>query len=79
MSAEDSLALCMLLILAISAATLTTILYSLMKNAGKRDELAELMAEQDESEPQEKPKGEYAGAEDEESQPWEREADWWRE
>lgn len=77
MSAEDSLAICMLLILAVSAATLMTILFSMMKNAGKKDEIAELMAESEE-ESRDEPKGEYVGGDDEENQPWEREADWWR-
>jgi len=79
MSAEDSLAICMLLILAISAATLMTILFSLMKNAGKKDELAELLAEEEKEEkPREKPKGEYAGGDEDDAQPWEREPDWWQ-
>ena len=77
MSAEDSLAICMLLILAISAGTLMTILYSMMKNAGKKDEIAELMAESEEEE-RDEPKGEYAGGEEDEAQPWERDGDWWR-
>lgn len=76
MSAEDSLAICMLLILAISAGTLMTILFSMMKNAGKKDEIAELMADEDLEE--DLPKGKFAGGEDEESQPWERDGDWWR-
>lgn len=68
----------MLLILAISAATLMTILFSLMKNAGKKDELAELLAEEEKDESGEDPKGEYAGGEEDEAQPWERDPDWWQ-
>lgn len=79
MSAEDSLAVCMLLILAVSAATLLTILFSLMKNAGKKDELAELMAEgDDEDADPETPEGKMAGGEEGGGDPWERDADWWQ-
>jgi len=70
----------MLVILAISAGTLMTILFSLMRNAGKKDEIAELLAEEEKEKEKEdeKPKGEYAGGEDDDSQPWEKEADWWQ-
>ena len=75
MSAEDTLAVCMLLVLLIAAGTLTTILFSMMRNAGKKDELADLLKADEaptglESEP--------AGPNEESSQPWEKEADWWR-
>ena len=67
----------MLLILAVSAGTLMTILFSLLKNAGKRDEIAELMAEEEEAEP--KPReGKVSGAEPGEAEPWEKDVDWWR-
>ncbi len=75
MSAEDTLAVCMLLVLLIAAGTLTTILFSMMRNAGKEDELADLLKDDEaptglESEP--------AGPDEESSQPWEKDADWWR-
>ena len=47
MSAEDKLAVCMLLVLLIAAGTLTTILVSLMRNAGRKDELAELLKDEE--------------------------------
>ena len=78
MSAEDSLAVCMLVILAVSAATLMTILFSLLKNAGKKDEIAELMAEEEEEAAEENPKGKVAGSEEDYSEPWEKGADWWK-
>lgn len=68
----------MLLILTVSVATLMTILFSLMKNAGKRDEIAELMADEDEEPDEERPEGKVAGGGEDERQPWERDADWWR-
>jgi len=73
MSAEDSLAVSLLVILAVGGGTLMTILYSLLKNAGNRDELEELLKEDDE-----KPIGETAGGDEEAGQPWEKESDWWK-
>jgi hypothetical protein len=67
----------MLLILAVSAATLMTILFSLLKNAGKKDEIAELMAEEEELEP-EAPKGKVTGGDNADAAPWEKDADWWQ-
>ncbi|MDG2400828.1 MAG: hypothetical protein P8M04_09670 [Akkermansiaceae bacterium] len=69
MSAEDTLAVCMLLVLLIAAATVMTILFSVMRNAGKQDDLAELLKD---DEPSTEVESEPAG------QPWERDADWWR-
>ena len=78
MSAEDSLAVSMLVIFALAGASLMTILFSLVRNAGQKDELAELMAEEvDDS--SRKPSGELAGHSDGEAQPWEQDADWWKE
>lgn len=76
MSAEDALAVSMLVIFGISGITLLTILCSLMRNAGKKDELAELMAEEPDFE--DEPETEPVGGEAEEKQPWEKEADWWK-
>ena len=75
MSAEDTLAVCMLVVLLIAAGTLTTILFSMMRIAGRKDELADLLKDDEaptglESAP--------AGHNEESSQPWEKEADWWR-
>ncbi len=75
MSAEDTLAVCMLLVLLIAAGTLTTILVSLMRNAGRKDELAELLKDEETSTELEI---EPAGPEEESGQPWEKDADWWR-
>ncbi len=74
MSAEDSLAVSLLVILVIAAVTLMTILYSLFKNAGKRDELEELLADDEEDR-----KEELAGGETETREPWEKDSDWWKE
>lgn len=75
MSSEDALAVSMLVILAIAGATLLTILYSLLKNAGKKDELEELLADEEPAfEGQEGP----AKGQDKPSQPWEKEGDWWK-
>lgn len=54
-----------------------TIFYSLFKNAGKRDELEELL---DDKEDKEEPdlKEELAGGEAETREPWEKDSDWWR-
>ena len=68
----------MLVILAISAGTLLTILFSLLKNAGKKDEIAELMAEEEEKEEATDPEGKVAGGEPDQREPWERDADWWQ-
>ncbi len=76
MSAEDSLAVSMLVILAIAGATLMTIFFSLLRNAGKKDELEELLRE--EPEVSDDPEAEPAGGEPESRQPWEKDADWWR-
>jgi len=76
MSAEDTLAVCMLIVLLVAAGTVMTILFSMMRNAGKKDELAELLKEE-ETTPE--PEGEPAGPDEEPSQPWEKQADWWRE
>lgn len=76
MSAEDTLAVCMLIVLLVAAGTVMTILFSMMRNAGKKDELAELLKEE-ETAPE--PEGEPAGPDEEPSQPWEKQADWWRE
>ena len=75
MSSEDTLAVSMLVILVIAATTLLTILYSLVKNAGKKDELEELLAEdEDVFEDREEP----ANGKDEPRQPWEKDGDWWK-
>lgn len=76
MAAEDTLAVCMLIVLLVAAGTVMTILFSMMRNAGKKDELAELLKEE-ETAPE--PEGEPAGPDEEPSQPWEKQADWWRE
>ncbi len=77
MSAEDTLAVCMLLVLLISAGTLATILFSMMRNAGRKDELADLLKEDDTSS---EPEIEPVGTDEELGQlPWEKDADWWRE
>ncbi len=75
MSAEDTLAVCMLVVLLIAAGTVTTILFSMMRNAGKKDELAGLLENE---EPGQEPEGEPAGPDEEPGQPWEKDADWWR-
>jgi len=66
----------MLVILAIAGTTLTTILYSLMKNAGKKDELEDLLADEGEEEGEgwEEP----VKGEDKPRQPWEKDGDWWK-
>ena len=61
----------MLVILALAFGTLLTIFYSLKKNAGKTDELEELLAEIDE--PKKAPPGEPAS-----DRTWEKDADWWK-
>lgn len=76
MSAEDSLAVCLLAILVLAGATLTTILFSLMRNAGKEDDLSGLLEEDDES--PEPPKRKSNGDGSEERQAWERDSDWWK-
>lgn len=77
MSAEDTLAVCMLLVLLISAGTLATILFSMMRNAGKKDELADLLKDDEASS---EPEIEPVGPDEESGQlPWEKDADWWRE
>ena len=79
MSAEDTLAVCLLVILAIAGATLATLLYSLWKNAGKKDELEELLADEGADEDKFNKKGAPAGGDGEMSEPWEKAADWWKE
>ena len=76
MSAEDTLAVCMLVILALAGVTLMTILFSLIKNAGKKDELEDLLSEEEETyeDPVKEPAGEDEGA----AQPWEKDSDWWK-
>ena len=77
MSAEDTLAVCMLFVLLISAGTLLTILFSMMRNAGRKDELADLL--KDDEAPTD-PEIEPVGPDEESGQlPWEKDADWWRE
>lgn len=76
MSAEDTLAVCMLLVLLVAAATVMTILFSMMRNAGKQDDLAELMEDE---EPSIELESAPAGPDEESGQPWEKDADWWRE
>ena len=77
MSAEDTLAVCMLFVLLISAATLLTILFSMMRNAGRKDELADLLKDDEAST---EPEIEPVGPDEESGQlPWEKDADWWRE
>lgn len=66
----------MLVILGLSGVTLMTILLSLFRNAGKKDELEELLAE--EPEPEDEPEPEIVGGDGEEKQPWEKDADWWQ-
>ena len=77
MSAEDTLAVCMLIVLLISAGTLLTILFSMMRNAGRKDELADLLKDDEAST---EPEIEPVGPDEESGQlPWEKDADWWRE
>ena len=77
MSAEDTLAVCMLFVLLISAGTLLTILFSMMRNAGRKDELADLLKDDEAST---EPEIEPVGPDEETGQlPWEKDADWWRE
>ena len=77
MSAEDTLAVCMLFVLLISAGTLVTILFSMMRNAGRKDELADLLKDDEASS---EPEIEPVGPDEELGQlPWEKDADWWRE
>ena len=80
MSAEDTLAVCLLVISAVAGATLMTILFSMMKNAGRRDELGELLEEEKESGegPREEPAGGEIGGNDS-RQPWEKDSEWWKE
>jgi len=77
MSAEDTLAVCMLFVLLISAGALVTILFSMMRNAGRKDELADLLKDDEAST---EPEIEPVGPDEESGQlPWEKDADWWRE
>ena len=77
MSAEDTLAVCMLFVLLISAGTIATILFSMMRNAGRKDELADLLKDDEASS---EPEIEPVGPDEELGQlPWEKDADWWRE
>ncbi len=77
MSPEDTLAVSMLVILAFAAGALMTILISMIRNAGKRDELEELMREEDDEEPT----GETTsakGSKDKDRKDWEKDGDWWK-
>ena len=77
MSAEDTLAVCMLFVLLISAGALVTILFSMMRNAGRKDELADLLKDDEAST---EPEIEPVGPDEESGQlQWEKDADWWRE
>ena len=79
MSAEDSLAICMLAILVLAGATLMTILFSLIRNAGKEDDLSELLGKEEGIvEPPEPPKRKLIGDESDSRQPWEKDSDWWK-
>lgn len=79
MSAEDSLAICMLAILVLAGATLMTILFSLIRNAGKEDDLSELLGKEEGIvEPPEPPKRKLIGDEPDSRQPWEKDSDWWK-
>lgn len=67
----------MLFVLLISAGTLATILFSMMRNAGRKDELADLLKDDEASS---EPEIEPVGPDEELGQlPWEKDADWWRE
>lgn len=67
----------MLFVLLISAGTLLTILFSMMRNAGRKDELADLLKDDEASS---EPEIEPVGPDEESGQlPWEKDADWWRE
>jgi hypothetical protein len=67
----------MLFVLLISAGTLLTILFSMMRNAGRKDELADLLKDDEAST---EPEIEPVGPDEESGQlPWEKDADWWRE
>ena len=77
MSAEDTLAVCMLTVLLIASAAIMTILFSMMKHAGQKDELAELMADE-ESAVEDDSQEQLIGPSEEADQPWEQDADWWK-
>lgn len=77
MSAEDTLAICMLVILAVAAATLLTILISMVRNAGKEDEIEKLMRE-DEEDSSDKKEERAPADEGEGREPWEKDSDWWQ-
>jgi|TARA_B100001093_G_scaffold215215_1_gene206490 hypothetical protein len=67
----------MLFVLVISAGSLATILFSMMRNAGRKDELAGLLKDDEAST---EPEIEPVGPDEESGQlPWEKDADWWRE
>jgi hypothetical protein len=67
----------MLFVLLISAGALVTILFSMMRNAGRKDELADLLKDDEAST---EPEIEPVGPDEESGQlPWEKDADWWRE
>ena len=69
----------MLAILAIAGGTLMTILYSMMRNAGKKDELAELL-EEEQGPPQSGDREEEKlGGDEKIRQPWEKDSEWWKE
>jgi hypothetical protein len=71
MSPPDALAISMLAILLVAIGTLMTIFHSLRKNAGKVDEIEELMSEVEQWE--KTPSGKAAPL-----QEWEKDADWWK-
>jgi hypothetical protein len=67
----------MLVILLVAGATLMTLLYSLWKNAGKKDDLEDFLA--DDGKDGDEPESEPASGEPEtRRQPWEKDADWWQ-
>jgi len=74
MSAPDALAASLLIILAIAFGVVLSILVCLAKNAGKKDELAELLEDRDKAKPSASPnKIDKKGEGD-----WEKDADWWK-
>ncbi len=76
MSAGDVLAISLLVILVLAGVALFAILNSMMRNAGRRDEIAELM---DEGRDGSQNKAEKCRGEDLKGKAWERDGDWWRE
>ena len=74
MSPQDALALSMVAMLAVAFSILLMILIYLVKNAGKEDELAELMKEDNKPSPFSKQKQTDRNS----TKAWEKEADWWK-